>query len=317
MFRKFIVSPLEDGEDGRQLTTSRLCALIDSACIRRMRNLIKLPQQKEQTRLVELSQEEREQYESTQTIMYRHIKQLVGEFDKNRIFGTFQAWQQLRILCNHGTFQHKFSWAKGSILNEREDALSVIGQSEEGRCSCCRQTMPIFSSSATSQEYLENCGHVLCSDCLSEKSNGARQPDVGRPSCPLCILLRAPMIAPDSEDTYVSKSGHEDSYFLPSGHSSKMTALISDVLEGLLDNKRSVALVEALLYSILIPVSVIFSCWTRTLDLIENSLIKNSIRFERIDGECSVPRRQQILDDFESNPHIPVLIMTTGTGAYG
>jgi len=43
----------------------------------------------------------------------------------------------------------------------------------------------------------------------------------------------------------------------------------------------------------------------------------NAIRFERIDGECPLPRRQKILDDFSSSPDIPVLIMTTGTGAFG
>jgi SNF2 family DNA or RNA helicase len=63
--------------------------------------------------------------------------------------------------------------------------------------------------------------------------------------------------------------------------------------------------------------SVIFSCWTKTLDLIARHLRQHSIPFERIDGECPLLRRQWILDDFETNLNMPVLIMTTGTGAYG
>jgi hypothetical protein len=63
--------------------------------------------------------------------------------------------------------------------------------------------------------------------------------------------------------------------------------------------------------------SIIFSCWTRTLNLIASFLDQDSVNFERIDGECPLPRRQKILDDFRTNSTIPVLIMTTGTGAYG
>ena len=68
---------------------------------------------------------------------------------------------------------------------------------------------------------------------------------------------------------------------------------------------------------ILTRCSVIFSCWTKTLDLIAKHLHQHFIPFERIDGECPLLRRQWILDDFERNLNMPVLIMTTGTGAYG
>jgi SWI/SNF-related matrix-associated actin-dependent regulator of chromatin subfamily A3 len=46
-------------------------------------------------------------------------------------------------------------------------------------------------------------------------------------------------------------------------------------------------------------------------------LRRSSIPFERIDGECQLARRQRILDDFARNLEKPVLIMTTGIGAYG
>jgi SWI/SNF-related matrix-associated actin-dependent regulator of chromatin subfamily A3 len=63
--------------------------------------------------------------------------------------------------------------------------------------------------------------------------------------------------------------------------------------------------------------SIIFSCWTNTLSLIERYLKKESIPFSRIDGDCPLGRRQRTLDDFSRNSAIPVLIMTTGTGAFG
>jgi SWI/SNF-related matrix-associated actin-dependent regulator of chromatin subfamily A3 len=39
--------------------------------------------------------------------------------------------------------------------------------------------------------------------------------------------------------------------------------------------------------------------------------------FQRIDGECPLGRRQKILDDFSKPSGVPILIMTTGTGAFG
>jgi len=64
-------------------------------------------------------------------------------------------------------------------------------------------------------------------------------------------------------------------------------------------------------------ISVIFSCWTNTLNLLTRYLNQNAIRFERIDGESPLRHRQKILDDFSKSPDIRVLIMTTGTGAFG
>ena len=63
--------------------------------------------------------------------------------------------------------------------------------------------------------------------------------------------------------------------------------------------------------------SIIFSCWTRTLDLIERHLDVEMILFKRIDGDCPLLHRQRILDNFATNSEARVLLMTTGTGAFG
>jgi SWI/SNF-related matrix-associated actin-dependent regulator of chromatin subfamily A3 len=63
--------------------------------------------------------------------------------------------------------------------------------------------------------------------------------------------------------------------------------------------------------------SIIFSGWTRTLDLIEQHLKKGNINFRRIDGTSSLPARNKTLEEFRKDSKIRVLIMTTGTGAVG
>jgi len=63
--------------------------------------------------------------------------------------------------------------------------------------------------------------------------------------------------------------------------------------------------------------SIVFSCWTRTLDLVSVHLTKQGIRHQRIDGDQVLSERQANMDRFVDNDALPVLLMTTGVGAFG
>lgn len=70
----------------------------------------------------------------------------------------------------------------------------------------------------------------------------------------------------------------------------------------------------------LTALSIIFTCWTRTLDLIVIYLKKNGLtahNYQRIDGDCTTSKREKILDKFSKDSENRILIMTTGTGAVG
>ncbi|KAF2630455.1 hypothetical protein BU25DRAFT_304140, partial [Macroventuria anomochaeta] len=64
---------------------------------------------------------------------------------------------------------------------------------------------------------------------------------------------------------------------------------------------------------------IIFTCWTRTLDLIQVHLTSSGFapqNFKRIDGDCPTAKREKILENFANDFNLRVLIMTTGTGAW-
>lgn len=64
--------------------------------------------------------------------------------------------------------------------------------------------------------------------------------------------------------------------------------------------------------------SIIFSCWTKTLELVEVHLERIGLTaYTRIDGDTPLGQRQKILDEFAADDSIRVLLMTTGTGAFG
>jgi SWI/SNF-related matrix-associated actin-dependent regulator of chromatin subfamily A3 len=231
MFWRFVAIPFDESEERQAVATQNLSLLLDSLCLRRSKDLLHLPEPQDRVRIIEFSEEERKQYEQTKDKMNRALRQRAGESYSKSIFGLFQVQLQLRILCNHGTYQNSFSWAKRSLLDEREDALCLIGSAGEVNCSACRQSMPILGSNNVYRTYAGNCAHVLCSECLdvSEQITG----DIGDKitKCPLCVVSGAPG---------TSNEDRNNSYLREEGYSSKMSALVSDIREDLWKTKRSV-----------------------------------------------------------------------------
>ncbi|ORY16159.1 SNF2 family N-terminal domain-domain-containing protein [Clohesyomyces aquaticus] len=301
-FRKFIATPFDEGEKRSKIAIDRFTRLLDSLCLRRTKELLHLPAQQDRVRMLEFTAEEREQYEQTKKMMIRTVRNQVGIFEHKSTLGMFQIQLQLRILCNHGTFQQPFSWSRRSLhlLDEREDMESSLGRDGEITCSSCRQVMPIVGSSSLYRRYTDHCRHVLCMECIEDSM------PVGQETlatlCPLCASLWGPsgIVPPHTQTSRQSTVSDNENYFRPTGYSSKMMALMDDVQENVWNTK-----------------SIIFSHWTRTLDLIQMYLGNGSINSARIDGECPTAKREKILEDFAKNPLLRVLIMTTGTGAVG
>ncbi|KAH7381987.1 SNF2 family N-terminal domain-containing protein [Cadophora sp. MPI-SDFR-AT-0126] len=293
MFRRFVSIPFDESQERRVIATRNLTLLLDSLCLRRSREILHLPAPHERDCVLEFSPEERDQYDNTAKVMNRTLRERVSEHQTNNVFGMFQIQLQLRILCNHGTYQHAFSWTKRNLLDEREDALCAVGDTSQVNCSVCRQSMPLLGSNNVYRRGNDKCKHILCSECLNETEESMSQPQ----GCPLCISLG---ICSNASGNSAGLGDTKDSYLKTSGFSTKMVALMKDIKHDLWNTK-----------------SIVFSCWTNTLNLIHRHLETEGILFQRIDGNCSIARRQRILDEFSSTPNIPVLIMTTGTCAFG
>lgn len=235
MFRRFVSIPFDESVDRRELATKNLTLLLESLCLRRSRDLLHLPTPQHRIRTLKFSPEEREQYEQTKKIMNRALRQKVSESYSKSIFGMFQVQLQLRILCNHGTYQQPFSWTKRSLLDEREDALCSIGGNGEVHCSACRQSLPMLGSNDLYRTYRGSCAHVVCRECLDQNEQISGVAFDTNTKCPLCAVsgVHTSVTRPDALSLERS-----DSYLRQEGHSSKMVALISDVREDLWQTKR-------------------------------------------------------------------------------
>lgn len=241
MFRRYIVVPFDQGDDDKAIDI--LIKLNDSLCLRRTREIIKLPDLNEiPPRRLDLSQEERVRYERTKATLQRKIRQKVGDHEQTSKFGIFQMQLQLRILCNHGTFQKHFSWMK-SVLEAKEAMLSSGAGNAQVNCDGCSDPMAIQGSNKVYSEFADNCNHVLCLQCLEEATT-AREPENSRRSCPLCKAHKA--VAAGSlavtrnrgENRGTSDEFDDSDYFDKNGHSTKMTELMKDVKQDLQTTKR-------------------------------------------------------------------------------
>jgi hypothetical protein len=238
-FRKHISVPFDEGGQRRKTSIERFTRLLDSLCLRRTTERIHLPEQYNRTRKVKLSEEERAQYEDTYHTMSRAVRNQVSILDHPNTLGMFQVQLQLRILCNHGTYQQPFSWNRRKLLlqDEREDLENGLGNEGQAVCSNCHQAMPLGGGTVY-KRYTENCMHVLCSDCIPTSMSGSQRERFPG-DCPLCPILRQMISGNDpSQSQQPMHPEHSENYFRPYGRSSKMEALISDVCEDLQSTKR-------------------------------------------------------------------------------
>jgi SWI/SNF-related matrix-associated actin-dependent regulator of chromatin subfamily A3 len=238
-FRRWIALPFEQGHS-RERASHRLTQLIDSTCLRRTRGLLHLPNQRERVQYLDFSAEEKAQYKRTKLQMSRRMYRADAFSRKGDTFGQFHVQLQLRIFCNHGTFQDPFSWLRHDQRSEREDLFYLRnGQGhKEAKCSLCRQWLPYLTRDQIYRTVTKRCAHVLCEPCLElQLEHGAQTR--GLPVCPVCV--RIPHGATSSNRLTPPSSQDSDHYFLPKGISTKMNALMEDLLEGLFETKRYIS----------------------------------------------------------------------------
>jgi SWI/SNF-related matrix-associated actin-dependent regulator of chromatin subfamily A3 len=235
-FRRFITTPFETGGTYKKLAIDNLVRLLDSVNLRRTKDLLHLPEQRNRVRMLDFSDEERQQYEHTRQMIDRASRSQDNGFDQTTL-GLFQMRLQLRILCNHGTFQQPFAWnrRKLHLLDAREAVENAIGEVGNVICSACQQPMPMWDDGSMYKRYT-TCRHVLCSDCVDqstlERQTGLEGSNNNFLSnCPLCTSLWSSMKRTVS-------STESDSYFRNEGKSTKMKALMEDVRENISSTKR-------------------------------------------------------------------------------
>ncbi|KAH6722788.1 SNF2 family N-terminal domain-containing protein [Leptodontidium sp. MPI-SDFR-AT-0119] len=300
VFQNQIVVPFAEDISS---TSKKFALLLDCVCLRRSQELLHLPDITESYHYVTLSDQERKQYDETLALMAKLIREKASrKADHRDPFGIFQAQLQLRLLCNHGTFQKPFKGrSQRDRKAEREDFLYSLGTNAESICAMCGIPIPVFDLSGGLGSSGHICQHKLCQECMTQNRDDSILDGVSTEYCPLCDMSIGQIHGTESQELSNKPEGNNEEYFSKSGFSSKMNALIPLTA---IQNRSAQSL-------------IIFSCWTRTLDLVSVYLGRSGISYQRIDGDQVLSQRQYNMDRFVTDERIPILLMSTGVGAFG
>lgn len=241
---------------------------------------------------------------------------------KRQHVGIFQLHLQLRRLCNHGTFQRA---AERSEDFDAQHALTYLKKQKLATCERCGcKVGNLAEGESKGNGRFTACGHLLCLKCAPDVENRSRQTmdhTIGRYLCLICNhTLPGSYWIDDSHFEGSRRSAKRIpvwDYFDRNGHSTKVATLLQDIREHqALNEKRYVKYCLNIVFLANIC-SIVFSCWTRTLDLIACYLQSSDIPYCRIDGTQSAMQREQILKEYQQDSSPRILLMTTGTGAFG
>lgn len=288
-FRKNFVQPIEAGSSRG---FENLRTLLKCICLRRTKDLLRLPDHQVVQYELQLSPAEKSRYSQILASHKKAIDDTVCGRKSSEAYRTiFQALLKLRMLCNHGTFQ----------TDDRDGTDKTLAILQEGTASCAYCSEDITSDGAKEDSVagqLPACSHVVCQGCIRHYEEDLERLNEGfEVACPLCKV-------PLEED--LERSEIQTAVFGPQvchpedGISTKLSKLLEDVKKHRFTEK-----------------CIIFSFWKKTLHIISMFLSNQNIRFVQLDGSVPLNDRRERLSAFQKDKQTSILLMTLGTGAVG
>ena len=227
------------------------------------------------------------------------------------------------------------------------EALHMMSESEVDICTCCSdkvgdkrvdpdtvvdnsddsdsetETDDSSDTQADVMGYLTPCYHLICPKCKDAhvQSCVPRLTQDHYYNCTYCEQyvrfglfelrrsgLKAMLDAREKARQKGKQAKWDESTY--TGPHTKVVALLEDL--------KKTAAESASLPADEPPIrSVIFSGWTSYLDLIEHALDENDFRFVRLDGSMSLKARKAVLNAFQDDPEITILLVSIKAGGQG
>ncbi|KAK1375281.1 putative SWI/SNF-related matrix-associated actin-dependent regulator of chromatin subfamily A member 3-like 2 [Heracleum sosnowskyi] len=187
-----------------------------------------------------------------------------------------------------------------SLLNCLEASLAI--------CGICND--PPEDAVVTS------CKHVFCNQCICEHLSG-----VGSVN-DYFDTLPSETLQPCSEggpfDSSKIKAAVEVLQSLSKPQSTHITSSLMTTDGGVHNNQNmDLDSGSSSLVSSVGEKAIVFSQWTRMLDLLEACLKDSSINYRRLDGTMSVLARDKAVKDFNTQPEVTVIIMSLKAASLG
>ncbi|XP_047307734.1 helicase-like transcription factor CHR28 [Impatiens glandulifera] len=296
--------------------------------------IITLPPKSVQLTKVEFTKEEREFYSRLEADSRAQFEEYAaaGTVKKNYV-NILLLLLRLRQACNHPLLvkencNSSSLWRPSMEMAKKlpcEKQISLLNSFEASAiCGICNDV--------PEDDVVTECGHVFCNQCISEHLmndvNQCPNTDCKSKVSANSVFTRAAL------QSCISKLPQENNELDCNG--SKSTEQFEPNSWSELSGSSKIRTAVALLESISNPPknndpetddhssnrkpgekAIVFSQWTRMLDLMESSLKSSSINYRRLDGTMSVHARDKAVKDFNTLPEVSVIIMSLKAASLG
>ncbi|KAH7403053.1 hypothetical protein BKA64DRAFT_440273 [Cadophora sp. MPI-SDFR-AT-0126] len=198
----------------------------------------------------------------------------------------------LRRICNHGEDLLPHSALEAFRANSASLDWEMMRSCNKTCDSCGSLIEELDFLSDDNAEF--DCHHSFCASYNSQSDNAGSE-DVRR--CPKCAAKQ-------------TRSEHSTTR-------PQSTMRFSAKVEALMQNLRTEQTLEQHGSKEFPVKSVIFSQWTKMLDLIADALAHHGFEFQRIDGQSGLKQRSTAIQQFKSNAECTVMIATVGSAGEG
>ncbi|XP_039774119.1 helicase-like transcription factor CHR28 isoform X2 [Panicum virgatum] len=293
--------------------------------------IINIPPKTNQLSKIDFTKEERAFYLYLEESSRQKLKGRYKKYIQKNYVRILALLSQLRQACNHPfllkgkkSFDHSLGLAKQLPV---EIAANVLENMERNAANCtmCSKKPPTKAVVAT-------CGHVFCCDCVYDNLINNEKvkekvcpasPHCGKELSPESLLLAYALkfvLRPQLEsDATTSCSTSEDQPFSiceSSYTSSKIQATI-DIIKSVINTRNDHDATGSIPSDIAPSKAIVFTQWSRMLDLLEHSLSSNHIEFRRLDGSMPLNVRERAVKEFNTDPEVRVIIMSLKAGNLG
>ena len=283
-------------ERGETNGTGRLRQLVHAVCLRRTKKCLNLPIRKDRIEKLVMSPEEQKLYELCRSSTVDKIESAINEEERNNLVSfaaVLQLILRLRQIADHGKELLPYSiWKRLQQTSSTGSSQKMSFKTEESaKCEVC------ISEVSSNLEILE-CMHIVCSDCLNKSRINLHELNE---DCPICAQVDSDIPIPKSQERG------------------------DCVLDRLVDQYEASTKVKALLANLARATSgdptpdksVVFSEWTKMLDLIGKALRLSKIYFVRLDGKMTWQQRKRAIEEFRGNPRCVVLLASIRSAGVG
>ena len=309
IFNAVLIRPLNQGSTDASLL---LQALMNTLCLRRKKEMsfvnLRLPKIEEYVNKISFEPHEKEKYQALEA----EAKGLFKKFQKRHGVGTekkqntyrhlLEILLRLRQVCNHWKLCGERVTSLLSLLDtekvvkltpENCAALQEMLQlSIESRddCPICLETLDNHNPVIT------HCAHIFGNECISRVIETQHK-------CPMCRAQLEDENCLVQPAVGLGETTEEIQYDIDTS-SSKVEALVG-ILKA--SSKKSGPKTK----------TVVFSQWTKFLDIVQKQLDSHGFQYTRIDGTMNASQRDEALVSLDKDPDCTVMLASLSVCAVG